>query len=156
SSLFVTRAKRFEAVAAGNPLAPYLTFLSGLAQAQHDTLEDLPPVTLPDAEDIDQALENAMPPLPAAGLALDDVAHLTVERLLQKLAALPAPASTKATIEALLNVSGDTRKTLVAEALTTMPAPDQMAQRVLILAGLQVHFARLASLLDADRLKRIT
>lgn len=155
SSLFVARAKRFEAVAAGNPLAAYLTFLSGLAQAQHDIQDSLPPVALPDAEDIDQALDNGMPPLPAVGLGLDDVALLTVERLLQRLSALPAPPSAKEAIDTLLNASPDIRKAIVADALTTAPAQHEMAQRVLVLAGLQVHFARLASELDVRRLKRI-
>lgn len=156
SSLFETRAKRFETLAAGNPLAAYLTFLSGLSQAQHDIQKDLPPVLLPDEEAMAQALDNGMSPLPAAGLALDDVAVLTVERLLQKVVDLPAPASTKATIETLLSLDADIRKAIVAEVLTTPSAPEELAQRVLVLAGLQVHFARLASLLDARRLKRIS
>lgn len=156
SSLFATRAKRFQAVAAGNPLAAYLTFLSGLSQAQHDIQKDLPPIVLPDEEHIDQAIDNGMPPLPAAGLALDDVAALTVDRLLQQVATLPAPSSTKATLDALVSADADIRRAIVAEALTTTPEPGDTAQRALVLAGLQVHFALLASRLDARRLKRIT
>jgi FdhE protein len=156
SSLFATRAKRFRGVAAGHPLAAYLTFLAGLSEAQHDIQDDLPPVALPEAEDIDQALDNGMPPLPAAGLALDDVALLTVERLLERVAALEAPSATRAALDTLRNASADIRKAIVADALTTPAPANEMAQRVLVLAGLQVHFARLASMLDAARLKRIT
>lgn len=156
SSLFATRAKRFAALAAGNPLGAYLTFLSDLSQVQNDIQADLPPVVLPDAGDIDQALDNSMPPLPAAGIAIDDVALLTVEHLLQRVAAMQVPAPTRTALDALHSASPDIRKSVVADALTTEPPANEIAQRVLVLAGLQVHFARLASLLDDRRLKRIT
>jgi FdhE protein len=154
-ALFATRAKRLAAAAPGNPLATYLAFLSGLTQAQHDVQAQLPPVTLPGEEDLAQALDNGMPPLPAAGLALDDLALATVERLLHAVAELPAPPSTKTAVEQLLGFTQENRRAVVANALTTSPSSSEIAQRVLVLAGLQVHFARLAALLDHRRLKPI-
>lgn len=153
--LFAIRAKRFRFLADGHPLAPYLTFLASLAEAQHEIQADLPPAPLPDEEDIAQALANGMPPLPAAGLALDDEAALTIERLLEEIAGLPVPPQTAAARDALLKTNADRRKTIAAEALTTATPLDGIAQRVLVLAGLQVHFARLASRLDTGRLKPI-
>lgn len=153
--LFATRAKRFRALADGHPLAPYLAFLADLTEAQHEIQADLPPVTLPDEEDIAQALANGMPPLPAAGLALDDVAVLTIERLLEEIAGLAMPPQTAAAREALLKADAARRRAMAAEALTTAAPLDGIAQRVLVLAGLQVHFARLASQLDGSRLKPI-
>lgn len=156
SHLFARRAARFRSLADGHPLAAYLTFLAGLAQAQHDIQERLPPVVLPDEEDIAQALDHGMPPLPAAGLALDDAAARTLERLLREIAGLEVPSPTAAARDALLAADAEARKAVAADALTTTaPPPDRLAERVLVLAGLEVHFARLASRLDASRLKRI-
>lgn len=153
--VFAKRAERFEALAPGHPLAPYLTFLAGLSRAQHDIVADLPPAALPDEDDITQALDNEMPPLPAASLALDDTALVTLDRLLDKVAALSLTPATKSALDSLRNASPEIRRSIVAEALTTPPA-DALAQRVLVLAGLQVHFARLAAQLDVDRLKPIS
>lgn len=157
ASLFATRAKRFRTLADGNPLAAYLAFLAGLAEAQHEIQADLPPAALPDEEDIAQALDHGMPPLPAAGLALDDVAVRTVERLLERMAGLELPAPAATARDALLAADAGRRRAVVADALTTAApsSPEAIAERVLVLAGLAVHFARLASRLDMSRLKRI-
>ena len=156
SSLFANRAARFRTLAADNALTAFLMFLAGVSQAQHDIQRDLPPAVLPDAKEIGQALEHGMPPLPAAGLALEDGATRAVEHLLRRIAGPDLPAPAAEALGKLLAASESTLRTIVAEALVTTPAPEDIAQRVLVQAGLQVHFARLAVLLDADRLKRIT
>lgn len=156
SRLFAARAERFRSLVAGHPLAAYLAFLADLAQAQHEIQKDLPAVALPDEEDIAQALAHGMPPLPAAGLALDDVAGATVERLLRRIAGLDVPPQTAAARDALLDAGPGRRKAVAADALTkTASTPDEIAERVLVLSGLEVHFARLASRLDAGGLRRI-
>ncbi|WP_072394590.1 formate dehydrogenase accessory protein FdhE [Hyphomicrobium sp. CS1GBMeth3] len=154
--LFDARAKRFRSLAVDHPLAPYLSFLADLTQAQHDIQANLAPVALPDPEDMERALANDMPPLPAPGLALDDTATLTVKRLFERIADLAVPPPTATARDTLLKADADQRKAMAVDALTTPAPPDEIALRVLVLAGLQVHFARLASLLDASRLKRIT
>jgi FdhE protein len=154
--IFEARAKRFRDVAEGSPLAAYLTFLARLSDLQHDAQTRAPAPSLPAAEDMQQALDNGMPPLPAAGLALDDLALEAVERLLCGVTELAAaPAATQTAAKLLLETDTDARRAILADALTTAPSPEQIAQRVLVLAGLQVHFVRLASQLDQQKLKPI-
>jgi hypothetical protein len=47
SSLFLTRSRRFEALAPEHELAPYLWFLAAVTRAQHEILRGLPQASLP-------------------------------------------------------------------------------------------------------------
>jgi FdhE protein len=155
SSLFLVRSKRLAALAPGHELAPYLAFLSDLTRAQHEVGQDLPHAVLPSFESIGQALEHGMPPISRAMFGPDEVVQLTIDRLLARLAEANVPAETAAAIQALRAASPDDRRRMVTAAIEdTMPA-DALAQQVLVAAGLQVHFARLAAMLVADDLKPV-
>lgn len=154
-SVFLTRSKRFAALAPGHELEPYLEFLARLTRAQHDIQEGLPAASLPPFERIGQALEHGMPPLSRALYEPDPTMELTVERLLAQLASVEVPQATVQAVRAVRGASSAERLAMVAAALKDASPPDDMAQRTLVLAGLQVHFARLAALLRADDLKPI-
>ena len=154
SVLFLTRSRRLAALAPKHELEPYLTFLAALTLAQHEIVPDLPPPTLPPFDRIGQALEHGMPPIPRALFEVDDVAMAAIDRLLARLADAQTPAQTAAAIAALRAVSPEERRRLAADALKDTE-PEDVAQRVLVAAGLQVHFARLAGLLVADDLKPV-
>jgi FdhE protein len=155
SSLFQNRSKRLAELAPKHELEPYLRFLAAVTQAQHDIVSDLPQPALPPFERIGQALEHGMPPISWGLLEPDDVAMATIEQLLGRLADADVPAQTVAAVAALRAASPDDRRRMASEALKdTEPASD-MAQRVLVAAGLQVHFARLAALLTADDLRPV-
>jgi FdhE protein len=153
-SLFRVRSSRFAALASGHELEPYLQFLAGVTLAQHEIVADLPQAALPPFERIGQALEHGMPPVPRALSEPDDVAMATIDALLGRLADTQAPAQTAAAIAALRAVSPQERRGLASDALEDT-GPEDVAQRVLVAAGLQVHFARLAAMLDADDLKPV-
>jgi FdhE protein len=155
SSLFLTRSKRLAALAPGHELGPYLTFLAALTRAQHDILDDLPRAALPSFERIGQALEHGMPPLARAMLDVDDVADATVARFLARMARAEVPQQTAAAVAALEALSPEERRKAVGAVLHDQPAIADVAQRVLVQAGLQVHMARLAALLPADDLKPV-
>ena len=154
-SIFLTRSKRFAALAPGHELEPYLQFLAGLTGIQHDVQEGLPAPTLPPFDRIGQALEHGMPPLSRTLSEPDEVMELTVERLLSQLASVELPQATALAVTAVRQAPSDQRRAMVAAALEDASPPDDMAQRTLVLAGLQVHFARLAALLGADDLKPV-
>jgi FdhE protein len=61
---------------------------------------------------------------------------------------------TAAALAALRSASAEQRRKLASEALKGT-APEDIAQRALVAAGLQVHFARLAGMLAADDLKAV-
>ena len=154
SSLFHARAERLDALAPGHTLEPYLRFLATVARTQHDMLPDLPDPHLPGFERIGQALEHGMPPLSRALQDVDDTLLATVDMLLTRLAATDLPPATRNAITAIQEKSSEDRHALIVAALKDVPA-DELAQRALILAGLQVHFVRLAALLDGDSLKPV-
>jgi FdhE protein len=153
--IFLTRSKRFAALAPGHELEPYLGFLAQLTRVQHDVQEGLPAASLPPFERIGQALEHGMPPLSRALFEPDPTMELTVEQLLSGLQSVSLPEATARAVAAVRQAQSVDRRALLSSALKDADPPDDMAQRTLVLAGLQVHFARLAALLGADDLKPV-
>jgi FdhE protein len=154
ASLFLSRSKRLAALAQAHELGPYLTFLAELTRAQHDIQTALPPVSLPGFDRIGRALEHGMPPLSRTLLEPDGAAQATLGRLLERLAGAGVPEQTATAIATLRSMAAEERERIVLAALKDAPA-DDIAQRVLVAAGLQVHVARLAALLAADDLKPV-
>lgn len=155
SVLFANRSKRFAALAPGHELQPYLEFLARLTQAQHEIQNGLPAAILPSFDKIGQALEHGMPPLSRALLEPDDVAETTLERMLEKLAGGDLPEATTAAIRAVQGTSSAQRQTMMSSALKDARPTEDIAQRTLVAAGLQVHFSRLAAMFTADDLKPV-
>ncbi len=60
--LFNDRASRFEALAQGSHLAPYLNFLAGITRIQSELVSALPPPEPVPADRVERARANAMPP----------------------------------------------------------------------------------------------
>jgi FdhE protein len=154
-SLFIIRSTRLAALAPGHQLEPYLNFASLVTRAQHDAQQALPALSLPSRDRIATALEHGMPPLTRSLPEPPDAVAAAVDGFLQRLAEARLPAETAAAIQALRNASPDQRRTMLLDALTSSDDGPDVAQWVLLLAGAQVHFARLAALLDAEALKPI-
>ena len=64
--VFLDRAERFDALAKDHSLGEWLAFLGRLSRAQHEALEEVADVGLPDADELDRARTHGMPPLTAA------------------------------------------------------------------------------------------
>jgi len=96
-----------------------------------------------------------MPPISRAGFDPDEVAQFTIDRLLERLEEMSVPAEAAAAIQAVRAASLEKRRGMIAAALEDVAPADQLAQRALVAAGLQVHFTRLAAMLVADDLKPI-
>ena len=153
SALFLGRAERLAALASsGHTLSPYFDFLAKVASAQREILADLPPVSLPPADTIAQALANGMPPIPRTVLEPDGAMLAAIEKLAAHLGEVSLPAASRAAVEMLSLALPTNGPALVSAALKNASPPEDVAQRVLILAGLQVHFSRLAAMLDAKAL----
>jgi FdhE protein len=155
SSLFLARSKRLAALAPKNELEPYLKFLSALTRAQHEAGQDLPHAVLPSFASIRQSLEHGMPPLARALIASDEVVQMAIDRLLAHLMGADVPVETTAAMQALRGASLDARHWMVSAVLDGAIRKDDLAEQVIVAAGLQVHFARLAALLAADDLKSV-
>ena len=153
SALFLGRAERLAALASsGHTLSPYFDFLAKVASAQREILADLPPVSLPPADSVAQAQANGMPPIPRTVLEPDGAMLAAIEKLAAHLGEVSLPAASRAAVEMLSLALPTNGPALVSAALKNASPPEDVAQRVLILAGLQVHFSRLAAMLDAKAL----
>lgn len=155
SSLFLNRSKRFLALAPGHQLEPYLTFLSSVTRAQNDAQAELAPIVLPSAEQLAQARQHGMPPLSRATVASEDAAVATLDRLLETLTEAELPAEAAAAVQSLQIMAREDRRAALSKVLSDGGSQDGVAQRVLLLAALQIHFARTAAVLDAESLKSI-
>lgn len=154
-ALFLNRAKRFAILAPGHELEPYLDFLSRVTETQHTILGDLPPASLPDPARMAQALEHGMPPLSRASIEPDAAMLATIERFVAHLAQRDIKGAPAAAITALQDALPSHGAELIAAVLKGETPQENVAQSVLILAALQVHFTRLAAMLDAKALQPI-
>src|SRR5437868_2391110 len=95
-TLFAARAQRFAALAYGGDLAPYLRFLAGLAQAQHQVQDGLPTPELPAPDAIARAREYGMPPLDRGRFTADPAFEATLDRLLPLAQSIEIPSTASA------------------------------------------------------------
>jgi FdhE protein len=153
-SLFARRAARLRALAVGE-LAPYLEFLAAVADAQDAIVPALPEPEGPSAEAAARARAFGMPPLDRNAVAPDAAARDTCRRLFVALAAAPKPEAAAAALDRVRDADDRTLDGMIAAVLTDAVPSDAVAEQVFVAAGLQVHFARLASRLDAAGLSPI-
>lgn len=154
TNLFKTRSMRFATLATGNDLEPYLRFLARLTDAQHEASAALPEPALPPQHDIQKALAHAMPPL--GGVKNSGGYASAILAVLDKLGEADLPAATVTAIGKLRALSPDALDALAVNVLTgSDPGVGEIAERALVSAGLQVHFAKLAAKLDADALASV-
>ncbi len=144
STLFLNRSKRLRTLASGHILEAYLNFVADVTEAQHTIQAALPAAVLPPASQIRQALDASIPPLSRTTLDPGQAGELTLRRLLESLRQTGMPKEASAAIESLAMASGERLRQLMSGALREAPA-ENLAERVLILAGLQVDFSRLAA-----------
>jgi FdhE protein len=153
--MFAERATRLRALVPGHALADALAFFAAIAEAQHAVQSRLAPPAPSSSAAVAQALEHGMPPFNRYTWTPDQDFRDLAERLAAELAGSAMPASAEASRRLVASVDDAVRDRwatdlLAAEAPAGAPAP-----AVFIGAALQVHFARLASTLDADTLKPI-
>lgn len=150
--LFVDRALRLRALAAGSELGPYLRFVADLAELQYRIQDELPEPALPDAATLALARAHAMPPLAAAILPADPALAATLACLLDAAADIPQPALAAAALAKVRGTDSDMRAAMLHAVLARAVPADALAEHVYLAAALQVQLARLAARLDAKAL----
>jgi FdhE protein len=150
--LFAERAQRLRRLAQGHPLAPYLRFLADLTEAQYRIQDDLPPPTMPDTSARRRARDFGMPPLDRNGFTTDVAYRSTLERLLALAVEIDMPPVARAALERVISADNGTHEAMMRALLADSVPVEALAEHVFIAAPLQVHFARLASGLDAKAL----
>jgi FdhE protein len=150
--LFETRAQRFQKLAEGHELKPYLLFLAGLCDVQHRIGPDLPEPELLDSDALARAREFGMPPLDRNRFLADPVFDATLERLLHLAQAMVKPEAAAGALAHVTSADASKRYEMAYSVLQIAIPFDELAEHGYVAAALQVHFVRLAALLDAARL----
>ncbi|MFI5010951.1 MAG: formate dehydrogenase accessory protein FdhE [Hyphomicrobiales bacterium] len=151
-SIFRVRAERFMALASRHKLGPYLRLLGGLASLQHDIQDGLPEPDLPGANARERAREFGMPPLDRQRFCAEDAFEATFERLISRAAAIEMPAAARAAVARARDADLLARDAMARAVLDDSIPVGALAEHIFTAAALQVHFARLAARLVAERL----
>jgi FdhE protein len=152
STLFQARAERFQALAAQHELAPFLGFLAGISSCQHQLQDGLPDIDLPADEDRERAREHAMPPLDRGRFTADASFDATLGRLLQLAEGVDMPEPARSGLGRVIAANAAARIAMARAVLANEVPVADFADHVFVAAALQVHYARLASGLEAKRL----
>jgi len=153
--VFLTRARRLEALAPGHALEGYLRLVGAICSAQNDIVSVLPPVALPHADLLTAARTHQMPPIPMAHFVPDRVADATFTALVDRLPRNPAAASASATLVTLAGATVSDRAVMMAAVVNDEVPAEAIAAHVVAAAAVQVHFTRLAARLDVTTLQKV-
>ncbi len=151
-SLFRIRAERIRALAQRHQLAPFLNFLGGVFQAQHDVQDGLPAPDVPQADAVSRAREHGMPPLDRNRFVAEPAFETTLDRLFALAEGIDMPPPASAALVTARTADTAARDAMVRAVLSDSIPVEAMAAHLYVSAALQVHFARVASRLDAARL----
>ncbi len=151
-SLFRVRADRFAALAGGHKLGPYLRLMGALASLQHDIQDGLPEPRLPSEDARERARDFAMPPLDRQRFRADDAFEATFERLMSRAASIEMPEAARSGLARARAAEPAMREAMARSVLEDSIPVGALAEHIFTAAALQVHFARLAARLTAERL----
>jgi FdhE protein len=153
ATLFERRAERLRALGDGHELAGFLRMIAALASAQQAALAGLPPGTLPGGHEILKARRVGQAPLDPAIWQRDASWRAALAHILETIdrSVLPEPAQRARA--ALAEASEEELEALAGRFLGGELAPQDAAASVFVAAAVQVAWARMAALLDADDLK---
>lgn len=149
---FAARAARFAELAEGHQLAPYLRFLSGLCSVQAELAAALPPATPIPAEQVERARTGSMPPLDRKILETSQDLRDTIARFVEAVLPLAKPPQAAEGLEMLRRAPPEVLDEMIGNVLADAIPFDTLPAHLFLSAAMQVHAARLASTLDAERL----
>ena len=153
--MFDARASRLAALAEGNPLGPYLAFLSRLVSVQHAAQAALPPVPPLPQPGLAQRLQHAMPPLSGDVLTEGGGFAATLDWISRHAALADAPAEAEQARARLVAMPGPERLALAESVFEAAYPAERLGESLYAAAALQVHLARLAARLEAGRLRPV-
>lgn len=150
--LFTQRAERFQRLAEGSNLSPYLLFLAALSRVQARLCADLPAPTAPAGDRVALARGARMPPLDRHALVDDAGLAATLDALVREARAIEMPPQARLALDALDAATPEDRRWLISNIMDDLVPADSAAPHLFAAAAVQVHMARLAATLDAGQL----
>jgi FdhE protein len=154
-TMFAERAARLRGLVSDHALAGALSFFASVAEAQHAVQGGLDLPAACSCAGVARAMEHGMPPLNRYTWVPDRAFRDLVARLAAELAGVAMPASAEGARRTVASADDDLLDRWATDLLAAEAPPETAAEAVLVGAALQVHFARLASTLDAAALKPI-
>lgn len=148
ATLFLHRAERLEALAPGNPLEPYLRFVAAIARAQHDTAPRLPPGTLPAADHMAFCKAHEFPLIDRLTWKRDTSFVAGARLLAAALKEVPMPDPATQALAAFAGRDDASLEALAERVLRESQEPWEAAETPFVGAALELHYARMAALLD--------
>ena len=150
---FRLRAQRFAVLEQTHPLSPYLRFMAGLAEAQHQTaISALPEPQAPSEAERARAKEHAMPPIDRNRFGEDPALKATFDRLFDLGRQVEMPGEAAEALGKVARMESAEREAMARAAFENRVDPTRMAEQAFLAAGMQVHAARVAAKLDAKAL----
>jgi len=151
-TLFAARGNRLRALSEGHPLAPYLRLLASLSDIQHRVQDGLAAPDMPAADARERIREFGMPPLDRGRFTADAAFDAALDRLLVQTRDIDMPELAHAALLRTIAAQPLMRHAMVGAVLADSIPTEALADHLLIAAALQVHFARQAARLEAERL----
>lgn len=153
---FRLRAQRFAVLAQTHPLSPYLRFMAGLAEAQHQTAtSDLPAPQTPGDVERERAKQHAMPPIDRNRFGEDAALAATFDRLFDLGRQVEMPGEAAEALGKVARMANAEREAMARAAFENRIDPTRLAETAFLAAGMQVHAARVAARLDARTLAAV-
>ena len=151
-AMFARRSRRLKALADGHALRSYLLLLAELSDIKHRVQDGLPNIVLPSADALARSRQHRMPPLDRARFAPDAAMDSVWQRLTAMAEAVAMPDAARAALQRVKSADAADQAAMMSAVLTNAIPVDRLAEHVFAAAALQVHFARLATGLDAGML----
>ncbi len=137
AAIFAGRALRFEQLAEGHSLGDWLRFLAAITRAQHEALQRLPALPLPDAGQLARARAHGMPPLPAQSWPRDPAWHGSLRQIAAAIAR-EAPEAARQDLARLAGFDAERIEALAERVLHTELYGEDVALLPYVAAALQV------------------
>jgi FdhE protein len=151
ANMFSRRAQRLRSLAERHELGAYLTFVADVSDVQHQ-LHLLPPPEPPSAADLARAREFKMPALDRSRFVRDAAFDVLWDGFFAAMESASMPAGARQALEKVKSTDSATQAALVAGVLKNTIPRESFAEHAFVAAVAQIHFARLASQLDAKAL----
>jgi FdhE protein len=149
---FRLRAQRFAVLALNHDLAPYMRFMAGLAEAQHQAQDGLPEPDMPTRQERERASIHAMPPINLSAFKADAALEATFGRFFALASEIDMPRPARIALDSLDRMGRAEKAELTRIALDPASDVANLAEHAFVAAALQAHLTRMAWRLDAERL----
>lgn len=145
---FARRAARLDALAPGNPLEPFLRFVAEIARAQHKAAGALPSGTLPGEDHVAFCKAHGFALIERLTWARDASFVAGARAIAAALKDIAMPEAAAAALATFAARDDKSINALADRLLRDEQEPWDMAEVPLIAAALELHWARMAALLD--------